>query len=77
MPTLPWLSMRKAVEVAEAVEVERRSSGSVERERPSIESLPPGVEEAPRERRPPLVNWRAVLVAVPLVEVAMVKSGMT
>jgi hypothetical protein len=67
--------MTKAVEVAVSVEEEMRKSGMEESERPSIERRPDGVVEAPRPRFPPLVKMRAVEVAVPFVEVAMVKSG--
>ena len=65
MPTLPFESMMKVVEVALAVEVERRRRGVAERERPSRERRAVGVVEAPRPKLPPWVKMRAVEVAVP------------
>ena len=47
MPTLPFESMRKAVEVAVAVEVETRKSGVEARERASSERRADGVVVPP------------------------------
>ena len=51
MPTLPFESMMKAVEVAEAVEVEMVNNGEVFEERPAIESFAQG-EVVPMPTRP-------------------------
>lgn len=48
MPTLPCESMRKAVEVAVAVEVERRKSGVEASERASADRRADGVVVPPR-----------------------------
>jgi hypothetical protein len=76
IPTLPFESITKAVEVAAAVEVEMRKRGEVESDRPSMESLPWGVVDAPRPRFPAREKMRAVEVAVPFVDEAIVKSGL-
>ena len=75
-PTLPWLSMTKAVDVEFAVEVEIKNKGAVARERPSIERRAAGVVEAPIPRLPALLKIRAVEVAVPPEDEAMVKRGL-
>jgi hypothetical protein len=69
-PSLPCASRTRAVEVAEAVEVEIAMSEADESERPSIVRRAPGVVE-PIPKFPPLVKVRALEVAVPLVEVEM------
>jgi hypothetical protein len=77
--------MTKAVEVELAlpppreveVEIRMRAPTVAESgERPSIPKRAEGVELAPKDKRPPRVNWRAVEVAVPPEEEAMVKRGM-
>ena len=73
--TRPCESITKAVLVELAVEVETRSKGVAPRERASRESRAEGVVEAPNPRFPALENKRAVEVAVPPVEVAMVRKG--
>jgi hypothetical protein len=67
--------MTKAVEVAEAVEVEMRRRAAVSSERPSIARRAPGVVDAPSPRLPLRERRRAVEVAVPLVEVEMARMG--
>jgi len=64
-----------AVVVAVAVEVDINRSGVVSSERPSTVIIPAGVEDAPIPRFPPLVKRRAVVVAVPFVDVEIARMG--
>jgi hypothetical protein len=63
------------VEVPDGVEVEIKRRVPVSKERPSIERRAPGVVEAPNPRFPALLKRRAVEVAVPPEDEAIVKRG--
>ena len=75
IPTFPFESITKAVEVEFALELEMRKNGVVPWERPSSESSACGEVEAPRPRLPALEKIRAVVVAALPEVVAITKSG--
>ena len=72
-PTLPWESIRNAVETAPAVVVvEMRKTGAVVV--PVIESVAEG-DVVARPKWPPASTMSTVVVASGMVEVAITKSG--